>query len=74
MNYLDGRKPFIRPERANVTYPTPPNPHKTAICTESGLATSLDSKVDISAVRPTKSGFRPIDTIQSTLSNELSFS
>ena len=55
----------------DFTYPTPPSPHKTAVATASGLAASLNSKVDITVVRPTKSGFRPMDTIHTTLSTVL---
>lgn len=61
----------LHPDVLRFTYPTPPSPHKTAVGTASGLAASLDSKADITAVRPTKSGFRPIDTIHRTLSNKL---
>ena len=57
----------------DFTYPTPPSPHKTAVATTSGLAASLDFKVDITVVRPTKSGFRPMDTIHTTLFTMLAF-
>ena len=56
------------------TYPTPPSPHKTAVATASGLAASLDSKIDITVVRPTNSGFRPMDTIHTTFSTVLALS
>ena len=53
------------------TYPTPPSPHKTAVATASGLAASFVSKVNITLVRSTKSGFRAMDTIHTTLSTML---
>ena len=58
----------------DFTYPTPPSPHRTAVATASGLAASLDSNSDITVVRPTKSGFRPMDTNHTTFSTVLALS
>lgn len=64
----------LHPDLEDFTYPTPPSPHKTAVGTASDFAASLDSRADITAMRPTKSGFRPIDTIHRTLSKKLALS
>ncbi len=56
---------------SRFTYPTPPSPDETAVGTASGFVASLDSKAETTALRPTKSGFRPINTINRTLSKKV---